>query len=265
MATRYSKVIQLLEEGKPVFGTGLIWNGNLDEMMYFADSDYDSGDDRDGARRVVLQQPPHFPPVPAQPQARRRGRRPHGRSHPRGAHPAQHPRAEPVGHQAGPGHRRLRPDPAPPGHRGRSHVGGAVGALSAGARRARLRAPRRARLVAAHRAALLGPFRRRILRRRRPVAPGPRWEPAAHGHRRGAHRRPEPARHPARGQGHRRCLGRPRATCRWHWGTRATPAIPRYRRCCFGSWASARKPECPALWVAPPRRFPCGWSRGSAS
>ena len=40
-ATRYSKVIQLLEEGKPVFGTGLIWNGNLDEMMYFADSDYD--------------------------------------------------------------------------------------------------------------------------------------------------------------------------------------------------------------------------------
>ena len=40
-ATRYSKVIQLLEAGKPVFGTGLIWNGNLDEMMYFADSDYD--------------------------------------------------------------------------------------------------------------------------------------------------------------------------------------------------------------------------------
>ncbi len=40
-ATRYNKAIQLLEEGKPVFGTGLIWNGNLDEMMYFADSDYD--------------------------------------------------------------------------------------------------------------------------------------------------------------------------------------------------------------------------------
>lgn len=40
-ATRYSKIIQLLEEGQPVFGTGLIWNGNLDEMTYFADSDYD--------------------------------------------------------------------------------------------------------------------------------------------------------------------------------------------------------------------------------
>ena len=40
-ATRYSKVIQLLEQGKPVFGSGLIWNGNLDEMTYFADSDYD--------------------------------------------------------------------------------------------------------------------------------------------------------------------------------------------------------------------------------
>ncbi len=39
--TRYNKAIQLLEEGKPVFGTGLIWNGNLDEMTYFADSDYD--------------------------------------------------------------------------------------------------------------------------------------------------------------------------------------------------------------------------------
>ena len=40
-ATRYNKAIQLLEEGKPVFGTGLIWNGNLDDMTYFADSDYD--------------------------------------------------------------------------------------------------------------------------------------------------------------------------------------------------------------------------------
>ena len=39
--TRYNKAIQLLEEGKPVFGTGLIWNGNLDEMTYFADSEYD--------------------------------------------------------------------------------------------------------------------------------------------------------------------------------------------------------------------------------
>ena len=40
-ATRYNKAIQLLENGQPVFGTGLIWNGNLDEMTYFADSDYD--------------------------------------------------------------------------------------------------------------------------------------------------------------------------------------------------------------------------------
>ena len=39
--TRYNKVIRLLEDGQPVFGTGLIWNGNLDEMTYFADSDYD--------------------------------------------------------------------------------------------------------------------------------------------------------------------------------------------------------------------------------
>lgn len=39
--TRYNKVIRLLEDGQPVFGTGLVWNGNLDEMTYFADSDYD--------------------------------------------------------------------------------------------------------------------------------------------------------------------------------------------------------------------------------
>ena len=39
--TRYNKAIELLEAGQPVFGSGLIWNGNLDEMMYFADSDYD--------------------------------------------------------------------------------------------------------------------------------------------------------------------------------------------------------------------------------
>lgn len=39
--TRYNKAIELLEAGQPVFGSGLIWNGNLDEMMYFADSNYD--------------------------------------------------------------------------------------------------------------------------------------------------------------------------------------------------------------------------------
>ena len=38
---RYNKAIALLEAGQPVFGSGLVWNGNLDEMMYFADSDYD--------------------------------------------------------------------------------------------------------------------------------------------------------------------------------------------------------------------------------
>ena len=43
--TRYNKVIRLLENGQPVFGTGLIWNGNLDEMTYFADSRLRYGDD----------------------------------------------------------------------------------------------------------------------------------------------------------------------------------------------------------------------------
>ena len=38
---RYNKVIELLQQGKPVFASGLIWNGNLDDLTYIADSDYD--------------------------------------------------------------------------------------------------------------------------------------------------------------------------------------------------------------------------------
>ena len=38
---RYNKVIELLEQGKPVFCSGLVWNGNLDDLAFVADSDYD--------------------------------------------------------------------------------------------------------------------------------------------------------------------------------------------------------------------------------
>ena len=38
---RYNKVIDLLEQGKTVFASGLVWNGNLDDLTYVADSDYD--------------------------------------------------------------------------------------------------------------------------------------------------------------------------------------------------------------------------------
>ena len=38
---RYNKVIDLLEQGKPVFCSGLVWNGNLDDLTYVADADYD--------------------------------------------------------------------------------------------------------------------------------------------------------------------------------------------------------------------------------
>ena len=37
---RYNKVIDLLEQGKPVFCSGLVWNGNLDDLIYVADADY---------------------------------------------------------------------------------------------------------------------------------------------------------------------------------------------------------------------------------
>ena len=38
---RYSKVIELLEQDKPVFCSGLVWNGNLDDLTYVTDKDYD--------------------------------------------------------------------------------------------------------------------------------------------------------------------------------------------------------------------------------
>ena len=37
----YNKVIKLLEQVKPVFSYGLVWNGNLDDLTFAADLDYD--------------------------------------------------------------------------------------------------------------------------------------------------------------------------------------------------------------------------------
>lgn len=38
---RYSKIIDLLEQERPVFCSGLVWNGNLDDLAFVADSAYD--------------------------------------------------------------------------------------------------------------------------------------------------------------------------------------------------------------------------------
>ena len=38
---RYNKVIELLEQDKPVFCSGLVWNGNVDDMTFVGDADYD--------------------------------------------------------------------------------------------------------------------------------------------------------------------------------------------------------------------------------
>jgi len=40
---RYNKIIDLLERGKPVFSTSTVPNGNLDDLTYIADADYDAG------------------------------------------------------------------------------------------------------------------------------------------------------------------------------------------------------------------------------
>src|ERR1700676_353743 len=39
---RYNKIIDLLEHGKPVFSTSTVPNGNLDDLTYIADADYDA-------------------------------------------------------------------------------------------------------------------------------------------------------------------------------------------------------------------------------
>jgi hypothetical protein len=39
---RYNKIIDLLEYGKPVFSTSTVPNGNLDDLTYIADADYDA-------------------------------------------------------------------------------------------------------------------------------------------------------------------------------------------------------------------------------
>lgn len=38
---RYNKIIELLEQERPVFCSGLVWNGNLDDLAFVADSAYD--------------------------------------------------------------------------------------------------------------------------------------------------------------------------------------------------------------------------------
>src|SRR6059058_5723270 len=39
---RYNKIIDLLERGKPVFSTSTVPNGNLDDLTYISDADYDA-------------------------------------------------------------------------------------------------------------------------------------------------------------------------------------------------------------------------------
>ena len=39
---RYNKIIDLLEHDKPVFSTGTVPNGSLDDLTYIADADYDA-------------------------------------------------------------------------------------------------------------------------------------------------------------------------------------------------------------------------------
>ena len=114
-----------------------------------------------------------------------------------------------MGHQAGPGHRRVWSGVAPPEHSGGRPSRSRGGTVSPGAGGARLCTGGGARLGQSHRLPILGPDPAGILRRRRPLAPGPRGQYLIDGHRRRSRGGEEHTRHFASGEGHRRHLGRP--------------------------------------------------------
>ena len=57
---RYNKIIDLLEDGKPVFSTSTVPNGSLDDLSYIADADYAAVIMKWNTR--VLASPPCVPP-----------------------------------------------------------------------------------------------------------------------------------------------------------------------------------------------------------
>ena len=103
---RFNKVIELLEREQPVFCSGLVWNGNLDDLAFIADSAYDmvivemehqgfSFDDL----RVSLQFLLNRRKVAQQGNLQA--------DHSDGADTSQHSGAQPMGHQTGLGYRRV--------------------------------------------------------------------------------------------------------------------------------------------------------------
>src|SRR6516225_7279190 len=170
---RYNKIIDLLEHGKPVFSTSTVSNGSLDDLTYIADSDYDA---------VIIEMEHEgfsFTTLRTSLQVLLNRKRIAEKGQPAtlrgadGADSSERPRAQPVGDQAGAGHRRVWSGIAPPEHSGGRPSRCRGGTVSPGAGGARLCTGGRARLGQSHCLPILGPDPAGILRRRRPLASGP--------------------------------------------------------------------------------------------
>ena len=173
---RYNKIIDLLQRGKPGFSTSTVPNGNLDDLTYIADADYDAviiEMEHEGfsftTLRASLQvllnrkriaekgnlQPDVVPMVRIPPNARERDQWVIKQALDTGVYGLVLPHLNTV-----------------------EDAQAAVAAarypqVSPGAGGTRLRTGWRARLGQSHRLPLLGPDPAGILRRRRPLAAGP--------------------------------------------------------------------------------------------
>src|SRR5205823_8454710 len=117
--------------------------------------------------------PAYLPATAAEPQKDCREGQPATRRGADGPDSSERPRAQPVGDQAGAGHRRVWSGVAPPEHSGGRPSRSRGGTVSPGAGGARLCTGWGARLGQSHRLAILGPDPAGILRRRRPLALDP--------------------------------------------------------------------------------------------
>src|SRR3954449_7328331 len=115
---RRKKSIDLLERGKPVFSTSTVPNGNLDDLTYIADADYDAVIIEMEHEGFSFHHPAYLAASAAEPEKDCREGQPATRRGADGPDSSERPRAQPVGDQAGAGHRRVWSGVAPPEHSG---------------------------------------------------------------------------------------------------------------------------------------------------
>ena len=217
---KLNRLIQLLEEGKPAFGTH-VSNGNLDEISHAATAGYDFvfienehvGMDFSQLRvslqfflnrRSILEQGSlqanPTPLVRVAPNTEEMNQWVLKQTLDHGVYGALLPKVESV-----------------------EAARAAVLACRYPQKRGAEHSLGRAGLESRHGVPLLGPYRTGILRSRRPMAPGSRRRDLPHGHLRISQRRSEPARHSSRSAGNRWRSGGPGRPVRDHGRRRKSP------------------------------------------